>query len=239
LGKNVKILAVIPARGGSKGVINKNIRMLNGYPLVYYTINCALKSKKITDVVVTTDSEEIQKIAIKYGAEAPFLRPKYLATDKALAIPTVQHAVKKMEKWKNYEYDIVIMLQPTSPMKTSKDIDKAINLVLKNQKAESIISVVDVGNNHPMKMKVIKQGKMVDYCKPPVENPPRQILPDVYIVNGAIYLTRKRVLMEKNTFKGDYCLPYVMSLDKSINIDTEIDLKIAEMYIAKRKKDGK
>lgn len=234
----MKILAVVPARGGSKGVPGKNIRPILGKPLMAYTIESGLKSKRITDLVVTTDSEEIRSIAMKYGAQAPFLRPAELAGDRALAIPTIQHAVKEMEKLRGYEYDYIIMLQPTSPMKTAEDIDHALDKLIA-EKADGIISVVNVDNNHPMKMKVFlgedgKDGKLVDYSPPPYENCPRQLLPPVFIVNGALYATKRDVFMNKNSFQGDNCIGFEMPHDKSINIDTEFDFLLAEYELKKR-----
>lgn len=230
-----KIIGVIPARGGSKSIPRKNIKILQGKPLVAYTIEEAKKSKYLTHLVVSTEDEEIKNISLKYGVEVPFLRPKELATDDALAIPTVQHTVITIEKIKNIKYDYVIMLQPTTPLRKTEDIDKALAMLIEAD-ADGVISVVDVDNWHPMKMKKFDEnGYLIDYQTPPVENPPRQILPRVYMVNGAIYATKRDVFMEKNTFKGEKCLGYIMPPERSVNIDTEIDFLIAEYYL--RKKD--
>ncbi len=231
-----KIIGVIPARGGSKSISRKNIKILQGKPLVAYTIEEAKKSKYLTHLVVSTEDEEIKNISLKYGAEVPFLRPKELATDDALAIPTVQQAVITIEKIKNIKYDYVIMLQPTAPLRKTDDIDKALAMLIEAD-ADGVISVVDVDNWHPMKMKKFDENSyLIDYQAPPVENPPRQILPKVYMVNGAIYATKRDVFMEKNTFKGEKCLGYIMPPERSVNIDTEIDFLTAEYYL--RKKDG-
>ena len=231
----MKILGVIPARGGSKGVPGKNIKPILGKPLIAYTIETGLKSKLVSDLVVTTDSEAIQKIALEYGAECPFLRPDELATDTALAVPTIQHAVGEMEKLKGEKYDYIIMLQPTSPLKTPEDLDGALGQLIE-EGADGLISVVDVDNNHPMKMKKFlgengRSGQLVDYQKPPFENCPRQLLPPVYIVNGAIYATKRDVFMEKNTFQGEVCLGYEMPASRSVNIDNEFDFLLAEHII--------
>ncbi len=233
----MKILGVIPARGGSKGVKNKNIREINNHPLLAYTIRTSLKSNLITDVVVSTDAKEIQDIALKYGAQSPFLRPDYLSGDTAMAIPTIQHAVLEMEKLKGIKYDYVIMLQPTTPLKLTSDIDSSLKRII-NEDAEGIISVVTVDNNHPMKMKKFIgengiSGLLIDYEKPPFENCPRQLLPPVFIVNGAIYATKRDVLINDNTFQGRKCLGYIMPPERSVNIDTEFDLYLAE-YIMKK-----
>ena len=232
------VLGIIPARAGSKGVPNKNIRDLNGKPLIYYSIIEGLKSNLISDLVVSTDSKKFQDISIKYGAECPFLRPPELSSDDALAIPTIQHATSEIEKIKGFKYDYVVMLQPTSPLRKSLHIDKALTK-LSNSNADAIISVVDVNNNHPMKMKkfVNKNGisyQLIDYEKPPVENCPRQKLPPVYIVNGAIYATKRDVLMNENSFQGKNCLGYIMDQNESINIDTEIEFLIAEKLMKEK-----
>lgn len=229
---NLTIIGIIPARGGSKGVPRKNIRPLNGIPLIAYTIKAALNCKMLTDVVVTTDDEEIRKISVEYGAQAPFLRPKELATDTALAIPTIKHALLEMENLKKIKYDYVIMLQPTAPLRTSEDIENALKILI-DKGADGIISVVDVDNWHPMKMKKFEGERLVDYEKPPVENPPRQILPKVYMVNGAIYATQRDVFVEKETFQGNFCLGYIMPPERSVNIDTEVDFLVAEYYLKK------
>ena len=229
----MKIIGVILACGCSKGVPGKNIRLLAGRPLIAYTIELGMQCSLITDVVLTTEDEKIREIAIDCGAQAPFLRPSELATDTALAVPTVQHAVREMEKVKGGSYDYVIMLQPTSPLKTTDDLTNALQQLIKSD-ADSIISVVDVDNWHPMKMKKFEEGLLVDYDEPPVEMPPRQSLPSVYIVNGAIYATKRDVLMERNSFKGSKCLGYIMPFERSVNIDTEADFLVAEYYINKR-----
>lgn len=233
--QNTLVLGVIPARGGSKGIPRKNIRLLGGKPLIAYTIQEALASKHITDVVLSTDDQEIQSIALDYGAQAPFLRPPELSTDTALAIPTIQHAVGEMEKIKEQNYHYIVMLQPTTPFRTAEDLDGALGRLIQLG-ADGIISVVHVDNWHPMKMKKFIGEEMVDYEKPPVENPPRQSLPPVYMVNGALYATKRDVFMEKNTFQGDFCLGHEMQPERSVNIDTEIDFVVAEYMLDQRSK---
>jgi len=229
----VLILGVVPARGGSKGVPKKNIHPLLGKPLIAYTIDAALLCSLITDVVCTTEDADIRRIALKCGAQVPFLRPMELATDSALAIPTIKHAVRETERIKRVKYDYVKMLQPTAPLRTSEDLTTALDKLI-NSDADGIISVVEVDNWHPMKMKKLKNEWLTDYQKPPVENPPRQLLPKVYIVNGAIYATKRDTLMQENTFKGNKCLGYIMPPERSVNIDNEVDFLIAEYYLRRR-----
>jgi len=225
-----RILGVIPARGGSKGVPRKNIRLLNGKPLIAYTIREALACPLLTDVVVSTDDEEIRRIARECGAQAPFLRPVELSGDRVLAVPTIQHAVREMERLAGRNYDYVVMLQPTTPLRIADDLTQALTRLIA-EGADGIISVVDVDNWHPMKMKKFIGDRLTDYEPPPMENPPRQILPKVFMVNGALYATRRDVLMNQNSFKGRTCLGHIMPVERSVNIDSEADFVLAEYYL--------
>ena len=158
------------------------------------------------------------------------MRPMELSSDSALAIPTIQHAISAYEKIIGYKYDYIIMLQPTAPLRESYDIDNALQMLMDSD-ADSIISVVDVDNYHPEKMKVIKGDFLFDLKKTNQENPPRQSLSRVYIVNGAIYATKRDVFMTCNTFKGDSCLHYVMPDERSANIDKYVDIAVAEYLL--------
>lgn len=222
-------MGIIPARGGSKGIKNKNLYVLNGNPLIYYSIEAAKKSKLITDFVVSTDSLEIKKVSEAYGAEVPFIRPDHLSSDTALAVPTIQHAVLLVESMKDITYDYIIMLQPTAPLRTHEDIDNSLSKLIE-EGGDGIISVVDVANYHPIKMKTIKDGVLLDFINSGLENPPRQSLPPVYIVNGAIYATKRDVFINKHTFKGDHCIPFIMPQNRSTNIDDPQDFLVAEFF---------
>ena len=225
-----KILGIIPARGGSKGIPKKNLYPLMGKPLIFYTISEALRSELITDVIVSTDDLEIKGVSEKYGAQVPFIRPKELSGDLALAVPTIQHATTTYEKMKDIRYDYIIMLQPTAPLRKAGDIDGALTLLM-NQDVDSVISIVDVDNYHPMKMKVVEDGRLKDFQKPPTENPPRQSLPQIYIVNGAMYATKRDVLVNQSSFIGEDSLPYIMSRNKSVNIDNIEDFIVVEYFM--------
>jgi CMP-N,N'-diacetyllegionaminic acid synthase len=228
--KILKILAVIPARGGSKGIQNKNIVDIGGHPLIKYTIDAAQKSKMLSDFIVSTDSAEITKVAKANGAMVPFKRPKRLSDDQALSLPVMQHAIGFMEENRGYLYDYVIMLQPTTPLRQTEDIDNAINLLIDTD-ADSVLSVVDVQGYHPLRMKRIVDGRLINYIDQGYENmKPRQKLPHVYIRNGAIYATRRNTLMIENTFTGDDTRAYIMSSERSVNIDTPQDLLLAKRY---------
>ena len=228
----MKILGVIPARSGSKSIADKNIKKINNYPLFYYTIKPALKSKVFDRVIISTDSKKYLNIAKKFGVDTPFLRPKSLSTSKSLAIDTMTHAVLKCEKYFKEKYDLICMLQPTSPLRIIKDFKSIISLMKKNyNKYDSIISIVDVDNYHPVKMKYIKNNQLFDYEKWHIENPPRQSLPKVYIVNGAFYLFKRNVLIKKKSFKGKISMPFIMPKSRSINIDNILDFELAKKMI--------
>jgi CMP-N,N'-diacetyllegionaminic acid synthase len=225
-----KILAVIPARGGSKGIPNKNIVDVGGNPLIKYTIDAALGSEMLTHCVVSTDNDEISDIAKSCGALVPFKRPKHLSNDKALSLPVIQHAVEFMEAEQGYQYDLVIMLQPTTPLRQTEDIDNAINMLLDNN-ADSVISVVEVEGHHPLRMKRIVDGRLINYIDQGHEDMrPRQDLPPVYIRNGAIYATIRNTLMIEDSFTGKDSRAYIMPNERSVNIDTHQDLLLAQSY---------
>lgn len=229
----MNVLGVIPARGGSKGVPRKNIKRLDGIPLIGYTIKAALSSKFLTKVVVSTEDEEIAAIAKDYGAKVPFIRPHELSTDTALAIPTMQHALEMTEKNDGKIYDALMMLQPTTPFRSAADIDGALTL-FGEENADSVISVAKHLGQHPAKMKYLEDGRLMD---PPFgetsENTPRQFLKDVYKLNGALYLTRRNILLG-GSFKGESCMAWVMPEERSVNIDTQWDWMYAEMLIERR-----
>jgi CMP-N-acetylneuraminic acid synthetase len=216
----MKVLGVIPARGGSKGIPRKNLVELAGRPLLDWTIDTAQRSH-LDRVIVSTDDDEIAAHAEHCGVEVPFRRPKEISDDNALTIDVVLHALNALGE----EFDAVMVLQPTSPLRTASDIDACLKM-LSESSADSVISVVNVGGHHPARMKFIESGFLID---PPFaeEYQPRQNLRSVFIRNGAIYLTRVSVLRSRS-FEGKNCLAYEMPSERSVNIDTFTDLKIAE-----------
>ena len=225
-GKN--ILGLIPARGGSKGLPRKNIIPLLGKPLIAWTIEQALASKYLDRVVVSTDDKEIAGISKKYGAEVPFIRPKHLATDTATSLSVLQHAANYLSEKEGYLADIIVCLQPTSPLCSAEDIDKAITLCISTG-ADSVVSLCQV-EHHPYWMKKVVEGKVYPLMEVDDEKyPRRQDLPPVYQLNGAIYVTRRKVLMEEEKVLGEHTLAYIMPQERSVDIDTPIDLKLAEL----------
>ena len=229
-----RIIAIIPARGNSKGIPKKNIINVLGKPLIYYTIKEAKKSKLISDLIVSTDSKEIAKISKKFGVNVPFLRPKHLATDHAETLPVIKHGIKFMEKLKICKYDYVILLQVTCPLRNSLDIDNSLKKLIQS-KSNSITSIVDVGANHPYRMKIIKNNKLYNFVNQGFENmKPRQKLKKIYIRNGSIYASTRETIMKKNSLVSKKNLPYVMSKERSINIDSFDDLILAKHYLKKK-----
>ena len=215
----MKVLGLIPARGGSKSIPGKNLVDLGGLPLIQWTIQAALGSS-LSRVVVSTDAQEIATVSQSLGAEVPFMRPTELSSDSALSIDVVLHALDVLAE----EFDAVMMLQPTSPFRTTSDIDAAIKII---DVASSVISVVPVEGTHPARMKFIENGILID---PPfaetIENMPRQELRPMFIRNGAIYLTRTPEIRNR-TFKGSLSRALIMPKERSINIDSYFELSIA------------
>jgi CMP-N-acetylneuraminic acid synthetase len=230
----LKILGIIPARGGSKGVPRKNLKHLNGIPLIKYTIDAALGSN-LTDIVVSTEDDEIASFALQSGCKVPFLRPTELASDSARSIDVAIHALKTMEDLENCTYDAIMLLQPTTPFRTKEDINNAINVFAKDSEASSVISVVDVKGHHPARMKYISEGVLIDpvFCEA-YENQNRQELEPMFIRNGAIYLSKREVILN-SSFKGTKSLALVMPEERSINIDTPSDFDIAVWSLSKLK----
>lgn len=226
-----RVLGVIPARGGSKGIPKKNVVSVAGQPLIQYTIEAAKRSKLLSEFVVSTEDEAIAHLARELGASVPFLRPLELAEDSSLTYPVVRHAVQEMEEIARARYDAVFVLQPTTPFRSEDDIDKSIEMLFASD-ADSVVSVSDVGAFHPLRMKVIENGYLVNFVDSVEENmQPRQELPPVFIRNGAVYLTRRDSLMTGGSLVGKKCLPYVMPLDRSVNIDSRLDLELAKLML--------
>jgi CMP-N,N'-diacetyllegionaminic acid synthase len=234
-----KILAVIPARGGSKGVPRKNIRPLGDKPLIAYTIETALACRDLLHrVIVSTDDEEIAGIAHRYGAEVPFMRPAELGADKARMIPVLQHAVEFIEKQDGIHLDWVLLLQPTAPFRAPEDVRAAVQLARAGG-SDSVISVVQVFNVHPILMKRIETDRLLPFSIEEKEGTRRQdYQPAAYMRNGAIYLTRRDGLMQNDSIWGKVIRPYVMPEERSVNIDSEIDFMIAEQVLLKRRQAG-
>lgn len=219
------MLAIIPARGGSKRLPNKNIKLFKEKPLIAYTIEAALTVKEITRVLVSTDDEAIAKVAIQYGAECPFLRPSELATDEAQSIDVFRHAVEEIEK-RNIRVDDIIILQPTSPLRTSKQIKEAIDLFY-DKKADSVVSYCQ--ESHPISWHkyISEEGKFEEIDKNEELNHNSQTVRKTFFPNGAIYILKKKMLEEKVYYSSE-SYAYIMEKQTSIDIDTIDDFHYAE-----------
>jgi CMP-N,N'-diacetyllegionaminic acid synthase len=224
--QNKRVLAIIPARGGSKGVSRKNIRVVAGKPLIAWTIEEAIKSRFIDRVVVSSDDSEIIKISRELGADAPFVRPQDMAEDDTPMITPVVDLLNKLPD----SYDYSVLLQPTSPLRTVQDVDECIQICF-NVNANACVSVMEV-DRHPYKMCRIHQDSMIQPLFASVDwNIRRQDLPEIYVTNGAVYVTKVKVLLEEKTFHPHKTASYVMSKERSFDIDDEVDVHVCESLL--------
>ena len=227
----MRVLGIVTARGGSKGIPGKNIRPICGKPLLQYTAETALAAKRLTRVVLNTDDEEIAAVGRRCGLDVPFMRPPELAKDDTPHVPVLQDVVRKLEQ-AGEKYDAILTLQPTNPLRLPSDIDGAIELLEKTG-ADSVISFVPVGEKHPARMKFIDDdGRVID---PPFaekfEGQRRQDLQKLFLREGSIYLTRRDVLMIHNSLKGRDCRAWIIPEDRACNIDTPFDLFLVEQLL--------
>jgi len=227
-----RILAITLARGGSKSVPMKNIRPILGIPLIAYTIAEAVKSTFINRYIVSTDDEQIRDVALKYGAEIPFLRPAEFSTDTASSVAALQHAVNWVEEEEGQKYDFIIELMCTNPLKTVEDIDTSIEKLIATG-ADSVIAVHKLEDHHPARIKKIVDDKIVDFCIPEIPEMRRQDLkPNAYIRSGSIYALKRDHLMVENLRYGtEQSRPHILSPEHAVNVDTEIDFLVAEKIL--------
>lgn len=225
----LRIVAVIPARGGSKGIPRKNMRDLVGKPLIAYTVEAALKSKTLRRVVVSTDDVKIAEVAKSYGAEVPFLRPAELAKDDTPGLLVIQHAVKWMEENEGHKLDVVVVLQPTSPLRSERYIDETVEKLLRTG-ADSVITVCKV-RHHPFWSFTAEEDRLHPFVEKEITVGKRQDLPEIYAVNGAVYAVRRDVLFEQNSVFGRDTRAVFMPYEESVDIDNYFDLFVAEMML--------
>jgi len=222
------ILALIPARGGSKGIPRKNIKPFAGYPLVAWSIAVGLQANSVSRVIVSTDDEEIASVARQFGAETPFLRPSEYAQDRTPDLPTFEHALKWLEDVEGYKPDIIVQLRPTSPLRSRDMIDSAVKILIDNPDADSVRGVVPSGQN-PFKMwrfqgydKPMRPLLEVEGIAEPY-NAPRQILPPTYWQTGHIDAIRTKTITHKKSLTGDVIYPLVIDPRYTVDIDTPVD----------------
>lgn len=231
----LKVLGIVTARGGSKGIPRKNLAMVAGKPLLAYTAEAARAARRLDRVILSTEDEEIARVGRELGLEVPFMRPAELARDDTPTLPVLQDTVRRLEA-EGYSCDAVFTLQPTSPLRLPSDIDGAVEL-MERTGCDSVVGFKPVGGNHPARMKMVDEatGRVSD---PPfaqaVEGQPRQLLPRLFLSNGAVYLTRRRVLMEGNSIKGADCRAWIMPPERSVDVDTALDLMLVEVLLGHR-----
>ncbi|NMC80971.1 MAG: acylneuraminate cytidylyltransferase [Chloroflexi bacterium] len=231
-----EVLAVIPARGGSKGIPRKNIRDFAGFPLIAYSITAGLQAECVTRTIVSTEDEEIAATARELGAEVPFLRPAEMAQDNSLDLPLFQHLLAQLAEREGYHPDVVVQLRPTSPIRPHTCVDDAVKLLLEHPEADSVRGVVPAGQN-PHKMWRIdpQSGQMtpllsVEGIAEPY-NAPRQVLPPVYWQTGHIDAIRPAVILEQNSMSGRVKLPLMLNPRYTVDIDNLTDWQRAEWLV--------
>jgi len=229
-----KMLGLIPARGGSKGVPRKNIRLLEGRPLIEYTVCAAQKSKFIDRLICSTDDAEISEIVKGLGCEVPFMRPAELANDSAKAIDVIQHAILFMENMDHCVYDPIIYLEPPAPFRRTEDIDQCIELYLR-EKVDSAVAVYEASHAHPAYMKKIENNRLRPFCAEEPEGVRRQDFdPKAYIRNGAVYVFQRKNILS-GVLYGEQVAPYIMPLERSLCIDNILDWYMAEAMLSHEK----
>jgi CMP-N,N'-diacetyllegionaminic acid synthase len=235
-----RILAVITARGGSKRIPNKNIKPLNGKPLIAWTLEAAAECKDLLHaIVLSTDDDEIAVAGRRYGAEVPFLRPSNLSSDDARSLGVVQHATHFIEQRDQVQMDWILLLQPTSPLRIALDIRHAIKMAI-TQECDSVVSVAE-SPIHPVYIKKIDaKGLLQPFILEEPEGLRRQeVTPTAFIRNGAIYLTQRDTLMNGHSIFGSQIKPYFMPAERSVDIDTPFDFELAEFLLRTQPMKGK
>ncbi len=228
----MEVLALIPARGGSKGIPRKNIRLFAGHPLIAYSIAAGLQAETVTRVIVSTDDEEIAAIAREYGAEVPFLRPAHLALDETPDYPVFLHALRWLEEREGYRPDIIVQLRPTSPIRPRNLVDRGVRLLLEHPEADSVRAVVPSGQN-PFKMwRIEDDGYMRPLLTvegiPEPYNAPRQRLPQTFWQTGHLDVMWRRTLLEKGSMTGQRILPLLVEPRYTVDLDNPWDWERAE-----------
>ena len=226
--KNKTFLGIIPARGGSKGLPGKNIKELCGKPLIAWSIESGLKSKYLDEVMVTTDSKDIANIAKQYGASVPFLRPDVLASDTATSFDAIKHTIEFYKNEFDKEFDYIVLIEPTSPLREARDIDIAIEQLF-NSNADSIVGICKTEDQNPAFL-VFKNEKdfISGYENHDMKILRRQDIKDVYFFEGTIYISKTDVLLNKKTFYHENTIGYVVPKYKSLEIDDIDDFIMVE-----------
>lgn len=227
-----KVLGLVTARGGSKGLPGKNIKLLNGIPLLCYSVRAGLESAYVDDVVISTDDEAIALAAEDCGCEVPFMRPAELAGDSARSTDVIVHALKTLKEM-GREYDIFVLLQPTAPLRNAGHVDDCLEM-LAEKGADSVVSVTEA-EHHPLGMNILPDDMcMKDFIRPEAENRPRQELPKYFRINGGVYAVKCSLLTETGRLYSERSYAYEMDAESSVDIDSALDFAFAEVLMKKR-----
>ena len=234
----LRIVALVPARGGSKGIPGKNLRMAGGKSLVRRAVESGLESRRVSRVLLSTDSETIAEEGRNAGAEVPFLRPEELAKDDTPSFAVVVHALEWLERNEGRLPDILVLLQPTAPLRQARHIDEALDLLVSSG-ARSVVSVTPVpGHHHPAWQFSIRSGALVSFMEGSKVPARRQDLEPTYTRNGAVYAAHVKAWLEGGFVYGQGCVPYVMEPEDSVNVDGPEDLALAEFFLSRRGRTG-
>jgi len=233
----MRTLALVMARGGSKGVPGKNMRVLAGKPLVVHTIEEARKCRLLDRIIISTDSAEIAETARMSGAEVPFLRPQELAGDASPVIDATIHALNWLAN-EGYDPEYSMLLQPTSPLRTSEDMEHVIKLA-SDKNADAVVSVCPSTHHPYLARKIDSSGKLSNLIDTPLAGARRQDLPESFSLNGAVYLVKTKVLCEKRSWNLPGAYAYVMPQERSFDIDSEWDLQVVDFLLSQIKGDQK
>jgi CMP-N,N'-diacetyllegionaminic acid synthase len=228
-----EIVGLITARGGSKGIPRKNVKLLAGKPLIAWTIEAALLSPRLSRVIVSTEDDEIARVARQWGAAVPFMRPPELAQDDSPHLLVVEHALQWLEKHDNARPDYVMLLQPTSPLRTAEDIE-AVLQVAEARSARAIVSVCKMDRHPYLAKRILEDGTLADFVPSDIAYLRRQALPPVYALNGAIYLNRRESLLTDRTFVPQGTYGYIMPPERSLDIDSLWDFHLIELILKDR-----
>jgi CMP-N,N'-diacetyllegionaminic acid synthase len=225
-----EIIGLITARGGSKAIPGKNIKLLAGKPMIAWTIEAALKSDRLSRLILSTDDEEIAQVAREWGAEVPFMRPPELAQDDSPHIATVEHAIHWLAEHENVYPDYIMLLQPTSPLRTAEDIDAAIQIA-EFHNATAVTSVCETHDHPYLSMRLSEDGTLAGFVASEIDYLRRQDLPPAYALNGAIRLNRRESLLRDQAFLPQGTYAYIIPPSRSLDIDTPWDFYLADLIL--------
>jgi N-acylneuraminate cytidylyltransferase/CMP-N,N'-diacetyllegionaminic acid synthase len=229
----IDVVGLITARGGSKSIPHKNIKLLAGKPLIAWTIEAALASSSLARVIVSTDDDEIASVARTWGAEVPFMRPPELARDDTPHLLVVEHAIRWLWEHDKAGLDYALLLQPTSPLRTSADIDAAVAMAGKHA-AVAVVSVCEMDRHPLISKRILEDGTLADFVTSDIPYLRRQALPPAYALNGAIYLIRCGSLIEHRTFWPQGTYAYIMPPERSLDVDSPWEFHLVELLMRDR-----